>query len=243
MLQPDLSRVNEPPHPALRLVVWWTLFLLLSLFLFIFLHEVGHGLGAKIDGIHISTGFNRVGMPGRAPGDADFRTGMPEGVWSGLLGPISTWVYAIVFTSWLYFFKRPRRAALLIGSFAVTNGFLRALPLSMFYAAAATGQLHMEDEVSWGIWQVTHLFRPELAQVNFQTVPWLSFPAVWLTPLVSLLICLACLFFAYRKVFRLWHSVLITRLQQTLFVLLPIVVSVVAMPIVNWLDHIIRINW
>jgi hypothetical protein len=224
-------------------MAWWTLWLILSFFLFIFLHEVGHGVGAKLDGIHISTGFNRVGMPGRAPGDVNFRAGMSEGVWSGLLGPISTWVYAIVFTIWLYFFKRPRGAALLIGSFAVTNGFLRVLPMSSFYAAAIIGRMNMEDEVSWGIWQVTHLFRPDLAQATLPPTAWLSFPAVWLTPLASLLICLACLFFAYRKIFRLWQDTLTTRWQRLAFVLLPIVVSVAFTPVINWLDRIIRINW
>jgi hypothetical protein len=37
-----------------------------------------------LDGIHISTGFNKVGMPGKTPAGPDFRTGMPEGIWSGL---------------------------------------------------------------------------------------------------------------------------------------------------------------
>ena len=227
----------------------WTIVLFAVVIASVFLHETGHGIGAKIDGIHVSTGFNRVGNPGLAPSDPDFRSGMAEGVWSGLLGPMTTWLLAIAFTIWLYRFQQPTRGALLVGAPAIVNGLARALPLLMFVNRGLRGQLWIEDEVGWGIWYVTHFLRRDLATsdmftlVNTQPTLLLSFPAVWIPPLISLAISLACLIPAYRRVLTLWRSRLESPIALWLLGLLPPIVYIASFPVLNVLDQLIRINW
>ena len=242
-----------PFSPTLKrlvlLFVLWAVILFVAVLLSVFLHEVGHGVGAKIDGIHVSTGFNKVGNPGRTPDDPDFRTDTAEGFWSGLLGPMTTWALAIAFTVWLYWFRKPGWGALAIGALAVVNGLVRAVPMLMFLISALGGRLHVEDEVFWGIWQVANVFRPDLASLGLRTLAetqpglLLSYPAVWIPPLVSLVISLACLILAYRKILKLWRAALGRWGARLFFGLLPLPVYYVATPVLNALDRMIRINW
>lgn len=224
----------------------WVVTLLVAVLLSVFLHEVGHGMGAKLDGIHVSTGFNKVGNPGRMPDDPDFRIGMAEGFWADLLGPIATWVLAIAFTVWLYRFKKPDWVSLTIGALAVVNGLVRAIPMLIFLIPALGGQLHVEDEVHWGIWRVTHIFRPDLAPLSLAEIQpglLLSYPAVWISPLVSLAISLACLIPAYWRIFKLWSGELGHWAFRILFGLLPLAAWFASVPVLNALDRVIRINW
>ena len=90
------------------------------------------------------------------------------------------------------------------------------------------------------------MLQPNLSRVSGRAAPSAAphrMVAVWLTPLVSSLICLTYLFFAYRQIFRLWRDMLTTRWKPLAFVLLPMVVSVACLPIVNRLDRIIHVNW
>ncbi|MBI5033947.1 MAG: site-2 protease family protein [Chloroflexi bacterium] len=230
-------------------LVLWTLVLFVAMIVSVFLHEVGHGIGATMDGVHVSTGFNKVGMPGKTPDDPDFRMGMKlTGVWGGLLGPVTTWVLAIVFTIMLYRQQKPTRTAFVIGTLAIANGLLRALPMLMFVGWGLLGQLRMEDEVGWGIWYVTKTLLPSLSNLDMTTLVsahasiLLTFPAVWIPPLVSLALSLTCLVLAYRRIFKLD-----TRLSPWSAHLLLIVLSIVAWfahsPVTNVLDRVIRINW
>jgi len=53
--------------------VTWAVFLFLSVLIFEFIHECGHGVGSRLEGYHVSTGFNRVGDVSKRPSDPDFR--------------------------------------------------------------------------------------------------------------------------------------------------------------------------
>ena len=89
-------------------LIIWLIALTLGMVLFTFLHECGHGFGAQLDGLHLSTGFNEVGDYGKTSDDPNSRSGNAwKAVWSGLLGPITTWLLAITFTVWLFRFKEP----------------------------------------------------------------------------------------------------------------------------------------
>jgi hypothetical protein len=227
----------------------WVVMLLCAVLLSVFLHELAHGVGARLDRVHVSTGFNRVGNPDRTPDDPDFRTGMAESVLSSMLGPVLSWSLAIAFTSLLHLFSRPRRSALLVNAFAQINCTLRALPVLFFLLPALMGRLHVEDEVSWGIWYVKMLLRPELAQIDIHTLAatqsqlLLSYPAVWFPSLASLLISLACLALTYARSFELWSRVLSNWKTRSFFCLLPPLVWLLSYPLLDTLDRVVRINW
>ncbi len=227
----------------------WTVIVFVAILFSVFLHEDGHGIGAKFDGIAVSTGFNKVGNPGRTPDDPDFRTGMKDGIWTGLLGPVTTWLLAIVFTLWLYRFKQPGWGALAVGAMAVANGLGRGVPMLMFVGNALLGHLYTVDEAYWGMWFVTHICRPELAAfdpaVLAQTQPaiFLSEPGVWAAPLLSLAISLVCLSLAYRRILKLWREPLGRCSAYGLMILLPVAAWFVATPLLDVLDRMIRINW
>jgi len=211
-----------------------------------FLHEIGHGIGAKIDGIHISTGFNKVGMPGKTPADPDFRADMPEGIWFGLLGPMTTWALAIGFTIALYGLKKATRLSFVMGALAVANGLVRAAPMTIFLLSALGGRLHMEDEVGWGIWMVTKVLSPSLKGVAQSEIPsglLLSYPAVWIPPLLSLAISLCCLIFAFRRIFRLEAARLAHWGGRAAVIALALIAEFAQIPVINALDRVIRMNW
>jgi hypothetical protein len=238
-------------RPAALLII--LAMMLFTGFIFsIFLHEDGHGIGAKIDGMHISTGFNKIGDYGKSPGDPGFRTVQEEGAfWGGVLGPVTTWMLAIIFTGLLYLYKKPSWGALSIGAFAVTNGFTRTLPMLSVLVFNLLGKPYMEDEVGWGIWYTLKYCRPDLATLGkdfhtlLQTYPesFLKDFSFWIPPLLSLAVSLVCLLFAYRRNYRLWGDILNHWAYRLLIAFLPIVSYIAMMPVLNWLDRFIRINW
>jgi hypothetical protein len=241
----------ELKHPGLILGIWAVL--LFASFVFsIFLHEDGHGFGVMLDGIQVSTGFNKVGDYGKSPDDPDFRsTGTNGAFWAGFLGPVTTWLLAIGFTIWFYRFKTPSGGAMMVGALAVANGLIRTLPMLSFLFCALQGQLHMEDEVGWGVWYVLKFCRPDLAATNLDphsllaTYPtaFLSDYTFWISPLLSLSISLACLIPAYRRIFKVWENQFDSRASRLLFGLFPMAAFLAATPVLNWLDRLIRINW
>jgi len=243
----------QTKSPRLKLVLSffsvWAVMLLSAVLLSVFLHELAHGVGARLDRVHVSTGFNKVGNPNRTPDDPDFRTGMAESVLSSMFGPILTWVLAIAFTSLLHLFSRPRRSALVINALAQINCTLRALPVLFFLIPALIGRLHVEDEVSWGIWYVKMLLRPELARMDIHTLAatqsqlLLSYPAVWFPSMASLVISLACLALTYAQSFKLWSGVLSNWRTRSFFFLLPPLVWLLSYPLLDALDRVVRINW
>lgn len=244
----SLSALKRPA----TLLTLWAIILFVSIIFSIFLHEDGHGIGAKIDGIHVSTGFNKVGDYGKSPNDPDFRTGGTEdAVWSGLLGPVTSWLLAIIFTVWLYSFKGPSWGALIVGALAVGNSLIRSVPMALALFSALMSRPYMEDEVGWGIWYILKFFHPELAGsalgshelLKTYTSVFLASPSFWIPPLLSLVISLACLVLAYRRNYKLWGDGLISWENRLLFGLLPFIAYFAALPVLNWLDRLIRINW
>ncbi len=253
MISPSRSK------PIVLFLAVWAVVLYAALILAVFLHEDGHGIGARLDGVHVSTGFNRIGNPGRAPGDPDFRDDVATGgVLTGLLGPATSWLLAIVFTFWLTRRRPPDRVnadraplggTLLIGAFAVANATVRAIPMWSVLSAALSGQVVLEDESYWGIWYIGKVVRPELgsagalALVNTQPDVLLGYPAIWVCVLVSLTISLACFVVAYRHLLKLWDAFLDSPAARVTLVGLPVVLWFLALPLLNALDRVIRINW
>jgi hypothetical protein len=144
------------------LVVWFS-FLALGMVVFTFLHECGHGFGAQLDGIHISTGFDRVGDFGKRPSDPDFPSNdMVTGELnsSGLFGPFTNWLFAIPFT--VLILQRPKadRTTFLLGAGAVVNAWSRLWQMAAFFVAALLGRVHLEDEVGWGLRAIPRLHFP-----------------------------------------------------------------------------------
>ncbi len=236
------------PSGIVRLLLLWTAMLLAAYLVSAFLHETAHGIGARIDGIHVSTGFNKVGAAGKSPQDPDFRTAMPDGFWAGLLGPIATWLLAIAFTIWLLLRRDLSTGAMAIGAMAVTNGLIRAIPMILFVTAALAGNLHLEDEVHWSLWYALKYCHPELAALDtavlLKSYPavFLAEPVFWAPPLFSLIISLACLVPAYGKLIRLWKNRMLPG-WILVFGLTPLATYFAAMPILNALDNLFRINW
>ena len=239
----------EQTNQIARIVIGWALIVFLALVLAIFLHEDGHGIGAKLDGISISTGFNRIGNPGRAPGDPDFRTGLTGGVWSGLLGPGTSWALAIIFTVWLCRQTKLDRRTWVIAAFAIANGLARAVPNAIVLFWALRGYIVTEDEVRWGLWYIGKIARPDLglqgalALVPTQPDLLLSYPAIWIAILISLGISIVCLFFAYRHLLMLWHHLIDYQVIRGALALIPFGVWFAIWTPLNFLDQIIRINW
>lgn len=237
-------------HPAFVLL-FCTLALFLAILLSVFLHEAGHGLGARLEGVHISTGFNQVGDYGKSPDDPDFRSAASQAsVLSGLLGPMLSWGLAILFTIWLSRFENPSWGAMAVGAMAVANGLARALPTLTALFSNLAGLPRLEDEVTWGIWIVVKYCRPLSVPPSMDFHALLSnFPGVfyheavfWLAPLISLAISLACLIGAYRNIVRLWRDEL-RPVEMRLFSLMPVIVYFAFKPLQDILDRLIRINW
>jgi hypothetical protein len=172
-------------------------------------------------------------------------------VLTSLLGPLTTWLLAIIFTVWLYRFKEPSWGALTVGALAISNGLIRAGPMLQFLFSALRGSPYMEDEVGWGIWYVLKFCRPGFADsslgydvlVKTYASAFLADPTFWIPPLLSLAVSLACLIPAYRRIYKLWGGRLDNWVNRVLFGLLPIVTYFAAVPVLNWLDRLVRINW
>lgn len=239
-------------HPVAFLAVW-TLVLFLAILPSVFLHEVGHGIGARLEGIHVSAGFNQVGDPGRSPDDLDFRAVADAGssnVRGGLPGPMTSWGLAILFTVWFYRFKQPSRGAMVVGAMAITNGFVRTLPTLAAFFFNQMGMPRLEDEIQWGMWVVVRYCQPLSLPPSMGFHAMLSHypgvfhrePVSWIAPLISLLVSLACLIPAYLKTIHLWRDEL-SLVAMWFFALLPVVVHYAAWPVLNTLDRLVRINW
>jgi len=248
----SISALKRPT----TLLTIWAIMLFASFIFSVFLHEDGHGIGAKIDGVHVSTGFNKVGDYGKSPDDSDFRSDFRSvenagASWAGVLGPVTTWALAIIFTIWLYRFKEQSWSALSIGALAVANGLIRALPMLFFLLGALQGKPHMEDEVGWSVWYILKFCRPDLASSTLDyhallkayPTAFLADFSFWIPPLLSLAISLACLIPAYRRIYKLWGGRFTHWANRLLFGFLPIATYFLAVPVLNWLDRLIRINW
>lgn len=229
----------------------WVAYLFLGLLIFTFLHECGHGFGSSLDGIHVSTGFNRVGDVGKRPADPDFRANriIQRGMnISHLSGPFINWTLVIFFTAFLLSRTSSNLMTLFFGAGAVSNALMRFIPLTRFFVNAALGNLVIEDEVSAGILAIKGLklpmpFNEFRALTKTQPALFLSQPKIYIWPILSLTITTVCLALACHKLYRLHWPQLPSRFSRWLFALMPILVWPLIFACTNVLDNLIRINW
>jgi hypothetical protein len=235
----------------LNFIIMWAVLLFIGLTLFNFLHECGHGFGAKLDGTHISTGFNKVGDIYKKPSDSDFRTGVMEsGILnsSGLLGPFINWIMAILFTVLLYRRNKANLSTLMIGVIAVSNALNRLAALIPFFIGALHNNLHLADEIEWGLKTIKQLNFPmsmdkimSISDNNPSLI--LSDPWIYFWPAVSIIISLVCFYLAYRLLYKLFKEQLNSKLICWVFGLMPVLVGAAMIVPVAILDNVIRINW
>ena len=234
-----------------RSLAVWAAFLLLAILTFQFLHECGHGGGAKLEGYHVSTGFDRVGDAGKKPDDPDFRSNkIIQGRWnlSDFLGPLVSWIFALVFTA-IYLKQRSfNSVTLLLGAGATINALMRFFPMLMFFVAALQGRFVLEDETALGLsamegmkFPMPYLYFKSLASA--QPELFLSEPRIYFWPIVSIAISLACFLLTYRRLKQLSWQIMSSRFAQSIFILLPFLIWLPAFVVVNKLDNLIRLNW
>ncbi len=217
-----------------------------------FLHQCGHGLGARLDGIHVSTGFAMTGDPDKKPSDLDFRSEIPMiGRLSsaGLLGPFTNWILAIASLFLLMGLKKENPMILWVAASAIGNAGIRIVPVARFLITAVRGgKLFLDDEATWALASNSNLNFP----MSFQQLDVLAGsqpqlltanPAIYFWPVVSLLISLIVLWKSYRKSLLLLDLKLSNRTQQVVFVAVPFFMGPVVFGVAIWLDEIFRINW
>jgi len=206
---------------------FWIWFLL-CLFVFIastFLHECGHGFASKLNGISVSTGFNRVGNAYKYPTDVDFRDGYDSTQGSLLdFGVPITLILAIGFTLLLSLrrFKK-EYIAMVVLSIAICNSMIRLIPSALCgIVPIFTGKLHMEDEIDTG----------KVLAERFGVGWFIAIPVI-----VSFLISIIC-YLVCMKRSRKVQLVITKRMIAGLWI-----AYFCSFIIENYLDNIIRINW
>ena len=236
---------------SFRFLLFWAWLVFLSFLLFIFLHECAHGLGSKLEGISVSTGFNRVGDPGKRPSDPDFRSnhlisGQPTP--GSVAGPLLNWFFALLFTALLFKKNISQKVSAIFGAVAISNSLLRFVPMTGFLIKALMGQLVIEDEVSWGFRGVFPDSFPMFLSEFKGFLPtrasiFLSNPSFYFWPAISFLIASICLFFAYKNLLIVFKSELRRPVKKVLFILMPVIIWPPLLFLVNALDNLVRINW
>lgn len=201
-----------------------------------FAHECAHGLGARLDGVHVSTGFNRVGMPGRSPADPDFRRGLAFSLTGAVAGPLASLLFAG--GSLALMPRYPSTTAAWFGGLAVANAGLRFFPMAAFSVSAVMGKPHLEDEVGVGMYLAG--LPPDSGRIPAPDV--LRAPVFWLVPSLSLLVSL---FLLARSLRRLAATCVrpVESLPLWGFYLCPVLAFLLMAPLLNLLDRHIRINW
>lgn len=217
----------------------WAVLCLLTILLFNFLHETGHGVGAYLSGIHVSTGFNRVGNAGMRPSYPQFRVGMPNSILAGVSGPLVNLVLALLFT-WLIY--RQRRPSLLLGSLAVANAFNRLFALSVVAMAMAVGRFEYANADEVGLGRSLHRTLVGSSYI----VGVLEAPAlieVWWVAGVSFGISLVCYWLANRRLLQTDAVANLTPVQRIVFVAMPFLLAPFWIAALGLLDELVRINW
>ena len=235
-----------------KFLLLWIMTILFCMILFTFLHECGHGFGARLEGTHISTSFNRTGDVGKKPSDPDFHsnqfaTGTTDS--SSLLGPFVNWTFAVIFTALLITVKKnsPRKT-FLIGTCAVSNAILRFLPMLDFFLSAPFHHVHLEDEVEWGAASISsiHFPMPDTAfasMAKMHPMLFLSNPLFYFWPFVSIAIVTVCLVTAYRELNRQFTAYIAGKILKVIFILAPVLAAPVWFVVINALDNAFRLNW
>lgn len=234
-----------------RFLLYWTALIFIIFIVVWFLHESAHGLGFRLEGTHVSTGFNLVGASGKSPGDPDFTVDlMNQGLSPGLLfGPAITWLMAIVFTVLLLYRSQPNLLTLIIGATAISSALMRLFPMIIFLIPALMGSLpNLQDEQLMSIGLVEGVPLPvsdaglgQLASTNPSL--FLGNPNFYLWFLISILISSICLILSYRQLYKLFAEQLQSRVSKIIFGLIPVILFIPIFGAVTFLDNILRINW
>jgi hypothetical protein len=252
------NRIGEVNLTGGGFILFWACLIFIVILISIFFHEVGHGIGFRMTGTHVSTGFNRVGNPYKFPDDPDFRTGMQSSVFGTVLGPGINLLFASIFTLWLYRSKKSHLISLAIGAVAISNSLIRLVPMLMFFGAALFGWMHIEDEVGLGVnlavWANTradsldygekdqkdldreHILSNGLRQFG-------STPLFWLPVILSTFVSLICLIMAYSRLHFLYKEKFPSRQILWAFWLTPAFIFPIILVVSNFLDQVWRINW
>ena len=243
---------KQDRREVLRLLVTWAGLIFVTFIASIFLHEVAHGFGNQIDGTHVSTGFNMVGASGKRPIDPDFTIDLPnEGMSTGvLLGPFTTWMLAILFTGILLHRSFPNLTTLVIGGAAVSNAFLRLLPLTIFFIAAILGNTKgtWQDEQLLSLNAIESIELPisesELHELqDSEPSIFLGDAGFYFWAIVSISITLVCYVLSYRHLFKLFGARLQSKTGRIIFGLMPLILFIPLLGVIQLLDQFIRINW
>jgi hypothetical protein len=233
------------------LLVWTATFFPLMIAVW-FVHEMAHGVGFLLEGIHVSTGFNMVGVTGLAPGHPGFDLDLPvRGLTAGVLfGPLANWLMAILFTAILVCRKGPGRSTLMIGAAAVANGVMRLVPMAIFLVAAALGKIGglLQDEQKMSLGAIERLKLPistgELrAIVESDPTILLGDAGFFSWTLLSAGISLICILLAFHFLFGQYRPQLQKHWRKAVFAVTPLVLYLPTFAVVSMLDRIARINW
>lgn len=209
----------------------WFIILLLCFVTSTFLHEVAHGACSYAVGIHVSTGFNKVGMPFKKPQDSDFRKGFfdkGDNPWD--MGPATTLVLAIGFTvAFLKSKSKNKYAAMLLAAFALCNSLIRLIPMLHSYAGLLVrGSFFMEDEIGTGIsWY--NLCGLEIMR--------------YIPSLISIAVSLICIYFIIRALKIKLPDLFAKRVYFAAGLVAVYIAYIAAFQIETILDNMIRINW
>jgi len=212
-----------------------------------FAHECAHGLGYRLRGDRVSTGFNMVGSPGKRPGEPGFRSEVPVTGTPNLgtvLGPVTTWTVAGAAT--LAFARWPTgKKGVVLSATAISAGLQRLLPLVPFFAAAPFGRVVYQDEVEWGAHHVDGLrfpmsFDSFQAALGDHSTEFLRTPAAYVGPVTSAALSAACLAHTYRGMARDSDSFVASAWATAG---IPITAWIAVGGVFAALDRIIRIEW
>jgi hypothetical protein len=240
----------------MRVLVSWALIYFAVTLGSAFLHQCGHGVGARIDGIHLSTGFASAGDVGKRPSDPDYRATLPvPGRISstGLLGPFVNWALALLAALWLAARERrratPGTCELVLGAAALSNAGIRVWPITKFLVTALAGaKLFLDDETTWGLAANTNLHFPmsyadldALVRSNAQAITHNAAAYFW--PAVSLAISIGVLATSYPRAVRLFRPRLGSSREVATFIALPFLLTPLIIATALWLDGHARIDW
>ena len=234
-----------------RFLLYWTALIFVIFIVVWFLHESAHGFGFWLEGTHVSTGFNLVGVSGKAPSDPDFTVElMNQGLSPGLLfGPAITWFMAIVFTVLLLYRSQSNLLTLIIGAVAVSSALMRLVPMIIFIIPTLMGSLpNLQDEQLMSLGLIDGVPLPisdagldHLASTN--PFLFLGNPNFYLWFLVSFFISSICLILSYRHLLEVYGDHLMSRANKIIFGFIPMILFFPIFGAVTFLDNILRINW
>lgn len=210
-----------------KYLIKWFVILLCCFVISTFVHELGHGISSYAVGVHLSTGFNRVGNVYKAPHDLDFRKGFENFQTPWDMGPATSLFLAVGFTVVFTKLKsKNKTVTMTVGALALCNSLIRLIPMIHSYSGLLIrGNFFVEDEIDLGV-----LWDKLSGLVIMKYAP--SF--------ISIVVSLLCLYFVVKTIKKklpyLFH-------KHFIFSASIVLAYIISFIIENKLDNIIRINW